>query len=68
MSKWLTVAWYDPDCELTVNSELRGPFMSDTAREEAIDSLLIEENQDTDYDLVIVRFDIEGDGVPEVAT
>jgi hypothetical protein len=67
MSKWLTVAWYDPDERITVNAELRGPFVSDTVREEVIDSLN-DENQDTDFDLVIVRFDIEGDGVPEVAT
>ncbi len=67
--KWFTSAWFEmtdtcaTGCE--ARTELHGPFETDNEREEAVD-VLVEENGE-DYVIAIVRFDVEGEGVPEIA-
>jgi hypothetical protein len=69
MAKWFTVIWYDKellaetDNNTVVQKQLFGPFARDVQREEAIASL-IEEHEDCL--LGVVRFDIEGESVPEI--
>jgi len=69
MSKWFTSAWFDLNDECATGNEsqvdLHGPFESDNRREEAIDELIMENS--SDYVIAIVRFDIEGESVPEIA-
>lgn len=68
MNRWFASAWFEmTDVCATGNearTELHGPFETDNLREEAIQEL-IEENGD-DYVIAIVRFDVEGDSVPEI--
>ena len=67
MNKWFSSAWFMTDQCTTgdeIRSELHGPFVTDREREAAIGEL-VEEN-DLDYMLAIVRFDIEGECVPEL--
>ena len=67
MSKWFSSAWFEKDDRRTgeeVRLQLHGPFETDTGRQEAVDEL-VEENGE-DYVIAIVRFDIEGESVPEL--
>ena len=69
MSKWFSSAWFDMTDQVASGNEsqvdLHGPFSSDSRREEAIEELL--EENGSDYVIAIVRFDIEGESVPELA-
>ena len=68
MNKWFTSAWFEmADVCATGNearTELHGPFETDNEREDAIRELVDEEGDD--YVIAIVRFDIEGESVPEL--
>lgn len=69
MAKWFTMIWYDKetladtDNNTVVQKQLFGPFAGDVQREESI-AALIEENDE--YLLGVVRFDIAGESVPEI--
>lgn len=74
MSKWFSSAWFELESPVLASFaetggesrvDLHGPFSSDKRREEAIEEL-VEENGD-DYLIAVVRFDIEGESVPEIA-
>lgn len=68
MNKWFTSAWFeiaDGTCLTeSYTTDLHGPFETDKEREKAVDALLEENGEE--YIIAIVRFDIEGEGVPEV--
>lgn len=68
MNMWFTSAWFDMTDQCATGNETRtelhGPFGSNDEREAAIDEL-VEENGG-DYVIAIVRFDIEGESVPEL--
>lgn len=61
MNKWFTVAVFVD--EEQIRSDLYGPFDTDKDREEAINELY---DENADCMNGVVRFDIEGEGVPEV--
>jgi hypothetical protein len=68
MNKWFSSAWFDMTDQCATGNEsqvdLHGPFSTDKLREEAIQEL-VDENG-SDYVIAIVRFDIEGESVPEI--
>lgn len=67
MDKWFTAAFFEMTDTCTGNearTELHGPFETSDEREIAIEELIDEDGGD--FVIGIVRFDIEGDSVPEV--
>ena len=68
MNKWFTSAWFEITDQVATGNEinlvLHGPYETNNEREEAVDELVSENGED--FVIAIVRFDIEGDGVPEL--
>ncbi len=68
MNRWFTSAWFEMTDQVATGNEARtelhGPFETDNEREEAINELVDENGED--YVIAIVRFDIEGESVPEL--